>query len=51
MGKSPKEITSYRRTLLQREIIQSPARGYVEFSIPFMREFLLDNQDELLNRY
>ncbi len=51
MGKTPKEVTSYRRTLLQREIIQSPARGYVEFAIPFMRDYLRDNQAELLNRY
>ena len=51
MGKTPKATSSYRRTLLQREVIQAPARGYVEFAVPLLREYLLENEEELRERY
>lgn len=51
MGREPKATSSFRRSLIQREVIQSPVRGYVEFSVPFLREYVLENADELLDRY
>ena len=51
MGREPKGTSSFRRSLIQREVIQSPVRGYIEFSVPFLREYILENADELLDRY
>ncbi len=51
MGKEPKDTSSYRRALIQKEIIQPSTRGYVEFIVPFMREYLLENTDELMERF
>lgn len=51
MGREPKATSSFRRSLIQHEVIQSPVRGYVEFSVPFLREYVLDNAEELLDRY
>lgn len=51
MGKEAKATSSYRRSLIQKEVIQSPARGYVEFAVPFLREYLLDHAQELRERY
>lgn len=48
---SPSSLTSYRRLLIQRQIIEQTARGYVKFSIPYMREYLLEHRDALLARY
>lgn len=51
MGRESKATSSFRRSLIQREVIQSPVRGYVEFSVPFLRDYVLDNAEELLDRY
>lgn len=51
MGRSTKATSSFRRSLLQRQVIQAPARGYVEFAIPFLREYLIQNESDLLARY
>lgn len=51
MGREPKATSSFRRSLIQHEVIQSPVRGYVEFSVPLLREYVLDNVEELLDRY
>lgn len=51
MGKKANEISGVRSKLLQREVIQVPRRGYVEFSIPYLREYLLENKDDILERY
>lgn len=51
MGRPSKDLSSYRRTLLQRELIQAPARGYVEFAIPFMQDYLAAHGEDLLDRY
>lgn len=51
MGKKANEISGIRSKLLQREVIQVPQRGYVEFSIPYLREYLLENKDDILERY
>lgn len=51
IGKSAAVANTYRRMLIERQIIESTAPGYVAFSIPFMREYLLDNKDEILSRF
>lgn len=51
MGKEPKSTSSFRRSLIQREVIHSPMRGYVEFSVPFLGEYIRKNSEELLERY
>ena len=51
MGKRTSEISSIRARLLQREVIQAPQRGYVEFAVPDLAEYLRENRDEILSRY
>lgn len=51
LNKSAAVANTYRRMLIARQIIESTAPGYVAFSIPFMREYLLDNKDEILSRF
>jgi Mn-dependent DtxR family transcriptional regulator len=34
MGKKTNEVSSIRAKLLQREVIQAPQRGYVQFAVP-----------------
>lgn len=51
MGKPASSANTYRRILIERQIIESTAPGYVAFSIPFMKEYLLEHRQELLSRY
>lgn len=51
MGAAASSLTSYRRMLIQRQVIEPTARGFVKFSIPYMREYLQNNADALLARY
>lgn len=51
LDRKPSELSSVRAKLLQREVIQAPQRGYVEFSIPYLREFLQENKADILERY
>lgn len=51
IGVNASSLTSYRRILIKRQIIESPTRGYVAFSIPYMRDYLLANREDLLARY
>lgn len=51
LGAPASSLTSYRRLLIKRQVIEPTARGYVKFSIPYIREFLLENREELLARY
>ena len=44
-------LSTTRKLLVSRQIIEPTARGYVGFSIPFMREYLADNREALLARY
>ena len=44
-------LSPYRRQLLSRQVIEQTAPGYVTFSIPFMREFLVERKQEILARY
>lgn len=48
---SPTSLTSYRRMLIQQQVIEQTARGFVRFSIPYMKEYLTDNREALLARY
>ena len=51
MGRSPKLAGSLRHQLIQKQIIQAPARGYVEFAIPFLRDYIAQNKHDLMLRY
>lgn len=51
LGKSTGYLSPYRRQLIARQIIEQTAPGYVTFSIPFMREFLVERRGEILARY
>ena len=51
LGVPASSLTSYRRLLIQRQIIESTARGFVAFTIPYTREFLHERKPRLLARY
>lgn len=51
VGLKASTLTSTRRTLISRQVIEPTARGYVRFSIPRMREYLLANKEGILARY
>lgn len=51
MGMPASSANTYRRILIKRQIIESTAPGFVAFSIPFMREYLLQHRADILARY
>lgn len=51
LGRSTKSLSSVRRQLIQRQVIEPVRRGYVDFAIPFMREYLLENEEEIRERF
>lgn len=51
IGKKPSQASSYRASLVRRQVIEPTARGYVDFSIPFLREYVRENAEEILSRY
>lgn len=51
LGKKVSELSSIRAKLLSREVIQAPQRGYVQFAVPDLGEYLKENKDEILSRY
>lgn len=51
LGKTTGYLSPYRRQLISRQIIEQTAPGYVTFSIPFMREFLIERKGGILARY
>ncbi len=51
MGMPASSANTYRRILIERQIIESTAPGFVAFSIPFMREYLLQHRADILARY
>lgn len=51
MGVPTSSLSSARAQLIDRQVIESPAHGYVAFSIPFAREFLNKSRSRLLARY
>lgn len=51
LGVEATSLTSYRKLLVQRQIIESTARGFVTFSIPYTRDYLIKKREDLLARY
>lgn len=51
MGKKTNEVSSIRAKLLQREVIQAPQRGYVQFAVPDLNIYLRENAEEILERF
>lgn len=51
LGLSQTSLSATRRLLIDRQLVEPTARGYIGFSIPFMKEFLVNNRQELLARY
>lgn len=51
LGISASSLSSTRKLLVSRQLIEPTARGYVDFSIPFLREYLIENRQALLARY
>lgn len=51
MGKDARTAGTYRQQLIQRQVIQPVARGYVEFAVPYLGEYIAQNRDELMLRY
>ena len=48
MGLTSKDTSSYRKRLIDAAIIDKVGYGTVEFSIPYMREYLRDHAEDLL---
>ncbi|OUP09448.1 AAA family ATPase [Collinsella sp. An2] len=48
---APSSLTSYRRMLIKHQVIEPTARGFVAFSIPYMRDYLRKHGDEIRMRY
>lgn len=51
MGLEPSQLSATRRQLIERQVIDAPSRGLVRFAIPRLREYLLENRDEILSRF
>ena len=51
LGRKPSQASSYRAALVRRQVIEPTARGYVDFSIPFLREYVRENAEGILSRY
>lgn len=51
LGVPASSLSTARKLLVSRQVIEPTARGYVGFSIPFMREYLIENREALLARY
>lgn len=44
MGREKNYIQVYRKRLLDTQLVQAPKRGTLEFSLPFFRDFVLENR-------
>lgn len=52
LGVPAQSLSSVRASLIAKQVIEpTEARGYVDFSIPWMREYVSDHADELLGRF
>lgn len=51
MNLDPAQLTATRRQLIERQLIEAPSRGLVRFSIPLLREYLLEHEEEILSRF
>ena len=43
MGKTPNYARVYRTRLVEQGLISAPRRGFVEFEMPLLREYLMEN--------
>ncbi len=51
MGLEPSQLSATRRQLIERQVIDAPSRGLVRFAIPRLRDYLLENREEILSRF
>lgn len=52
LGVPAQSLSSVRASLIAKQVIEpTEARGYVDFAIPWMREYVSDHADELLGRF
>lgn len=51
LGVPSTSLSSARKTLMSRQVIESPARGRVRFSVPRLKEYLDANVDDLMARF
>ena len=51
IGVKSSALTSTRRMLIAKQIIEPTARGFVAFSIPRMRQYVRENAHELMQRF
>lgn len=51
MGKKTNDASSIRAKLLQREVVQAPQGGYVQFAVPDLDIYLRENATEILGRF
>lgn len=45
MGKPKNYISTYRRRLIDDQLIKAPARGELSFTLPFFAEFVQEYHD------
>ncbi len=43
LGKPKNYLSMYRKRLLDAQLIKSPARGMLEFTLPYFKEYVLEN--------
>ena len=48
MGLSTKDTSSYRKRLIDAAVIEKAGYGRVAFTIPYMREYLVEHAEELV---
>lgn len=46
LGWQNNQLNPYRKRLIDRQVIKSKRRGYVSFTLPLFKEYLLDKKDE-----
>ncbi len=51
MERRTSDANTYRRILIARQIIEATATGYVAFSMPRMRQYLMEHRERILARY
>lgn len=43
LDKPKNYLSMYRKRLLDAQVIKSPARGMLEFTLPYFKEYILEN--------
>lgn len=51
LGKTTQGLSTARHELISEQIIEPASRGYLQFSIPYLREYLRNHARDLLERY